>query len=428
MPADKTIHTTEEARARLTELRQDLVDLRTNERTDDYGTRAQRIWDEAKEYDQLIEMNEMFDRRSMATGLAATADHEGGRGSIEHRSGSDLMLANETFSEWANHGYPDSALRGQGVNFCLDVDINAFERRANVYEFGTGGPGSTFSGYNPDGSSAGLLLPIAQPILPVPRQARIFMRDLLPVASTTMSAIPYVQELTPVTYEAGVTGVAEGATKPVANIAFNGKLANVCTLATTITLSKQIFADGPMVVSYLNQRLPYLLKLQEDYQLLNGSNSNYPDLPGILNQSNIQTQAASPSGDNAAILGNAFANIELADGAVTGVVMHPSDAWKMFIHRAASGSGTFDAGTPFAAIPMSVWGVPTYRTRAKASGTALVADFQHVGQIFDRQQVNMQIYQERYAESNQVLLLVEERVAVAWTRPDLACVATLNAS
>lgn len=426
MPADKTIHSTEEARARLKELQNDLVELRTAERTDEYGTRAQRIWDEAKEYDQLIEMNEMFERRTQATGLAATQNHEGAGTAIERRSGGEIMLSNDTFREWSERGCPESSLRGSGLEFGLDVGITAFEKRANVYEFGTGGPSTTFAGYNPDASGAGLLTPIAQPIMPVPRQARIFMRDLLPVAPTTMSAIPYVRELTPVTYEAGVTGVAEGATKPVANVAFNGVLAPVVTIATTITLSKQMFADGPMVVSYLNGRLPYLLKLQEDYQLLNGSANNYPNLSGILNQTGIQTQAASPSGDDASILGNAFANIELADGAVTGVVMNPVDAWHMFTKRAAGGSGTFDAGTPFSAIPMSVWGVPTYRTRAKAQGTALVADFQHCGQIFDRQQINMQIYQERYAEQNLVLFLVEERLAAIWPRPDLACLATLN--
>lgn len=426
MPASPTIQTNEEARARLTELRNDLIELRGAERTGDYGERAQAIVNEAGELDNLISLNELFDRRSHATGLAATQDHEGGHGAMEHRSGGEMVLANETFRDWVDHGASEGALRGAGLQFGIDAGLRAFERRADIHEFGASGPGGTFSGYNPDGSGAGLLLPIAQPVLPIPRQARLFMRDLLPVTNTTMSAIPYVQELTPVTFEAGVTGVAEGTTKPVANVDFTGQLAQVVTLATTIKISKQMFADGPAVVSYLNQRLPYLLKLQEDFQLLNGPLNSYPNLPGILNQPNVQSQAATPTTDDASILGNAFALIELVDGAVTGVVMNPTDAWHMFIKRAAGGSGTFDAGTPFSAIPMSIWGVPTYRTRAKAVGTALAADFQHCGQIFDRQQINMQIYQERYAEQNLAMLLVEERLAVAWPRPDLACVVTLN--
>lgn len=425
MPADKTIQSSEEARARLAELQHDLVELRTNERTDDYGTRAQRIWDEATEYDQLIEMNELFERRSHATGLAATQNHEGA-GSIERRSGAELMLEADTYREWLGRGAPESGLMGGGIRFGFDAGIRAFEQRADITEFGAGGPGSTFSGYNPDGSGAGLLLPLAQPQLPVPRQARIFMRDLMPVTSTTFSAIPYVQELTPVTFEAGVTGVPEGVLKPAANVDFTAKLAQVCTLATTIKVSKQMMADGPAVISYLNGRLPYLVKLQEDYQLLNGLNNNYPDLPGLLNQSGIATQAATPSQDDAAILGNAFAQVELNDGAVTAVVMNPTDAWHMFTKRAASGAGTFDAGTPFNAIPMSIWGVPTYRTRAKAAGNAVAADFQHIGQIFDRQQINMAIYNERFADTNQTLLVVEERLAVAWYRPDLAVSVTLN--
>src|ERR1039458_5903728 len=102
--------------------------------------------------------------------------------------------------------------------------------------------------------------------------------------------------------------------------------------------------------------------------------------------------------------------------------MHPTDAWTMFINRAAAGSGTFDMGIPFSqSMPMSVWGQPVYRTRAMTLGHALVSDFARSAIILDRESVNVQIYQERYAELNEVLILCEERVGLAIPRPDGFC-------
>lgn len=407
------IHTTEEARARLTELRNDLVELRDGDRTDDYGSRAEMIWNEAKDLDHLIEQNELFDRRTQATGLAATMDIGGG--AIERRTGGQMFVEADKFKEWEHRGFPE-LMNGERIVFTLDGGVSAFEQRAAITDFGTSGPLTSFAGYNPDTTGAGLLLPLAQPQLPTPRQARLYLRDLLPVTSTTMSVIPYVKELNPVSLENGATAVAEGITKPDASVSFTGAVANPTVIATKITLSKQIFADAPAVVSYLNGRLPYLVKIQEDAQILNGSGS-WPSMTGILNSPGVQSQSAT-TGENAITLANAFAKVELADGAVTGVVMNPTDAWNMFAKRAAGGSGTFDAGTPFAALPMSVWGVPTYRTRVKAQGTALVGDFQRGAELFDRQQLNVQVYQERYAEQNLVLILVEERVGLAVYRGD----------
>ena len=62
--------------------------------------------------------------------------------------------------------------------------------------------------------------------------------------------------------------------------------------------------------------------------------------------------------DNATTLGTAFADVENHDGTPTAVVLNPFNAWKMFTQRAAGGSGTFDAGTPFSALPLTAWGVP----------------------------------------------------------------------
>jgi HK97 family phage major capsid protein len=45
--------------------------------------------------------------------------------------------------------------------------------------------------------------------------------------------------------------------------------------------------------------------------------------------------------------------------------------------------------------------------------------------IVDRESVNLQTYNERYAEQNLVLLICEERLGLAVFRPDLFCQVSL---
>jgi HK97 family phage major capsid protein len=239
--------------------------------------------------------------------------------------------------------------------------------------------------------------------------------------TTTFATVPYVRELNPVSTEGiasgGANTVPEGATKPNAQLSFAPQQAPVTVIATTLTLSKQMFMDAPAVIAYINQRLPYLVKLREDSEFLNGTGV-WPDIMGILNTPGLLTNAG-VAGQHAISIGNGFAQVENQDGIPTAVVMNPIDAWAMFTLRAAGGSGTFDAGTPFSALPLTVWGVPTYRSRVYPAGSCLVADFERGAMIVDREAVNLQTYNERYAEQNLVLLICEERLGLMVFRPDL---------
>ena len=318
--------------------------------------------------------------------------------------------------EWSRltaSGYGDSGYR----------DDSGYRVSSGASEWAAGGP--------PTGDSTGssTLLPVGQPIPPVPRRARLWLRDLLPSMRTTLASVPYVQELNPASYEgaSGATGgagqVAEAGTKPSSQLSFQGQNARPTVIAATLVISKQLFEDSPAVVQYINGRLPYLTRFQEDNQFLNG-NGTWPNLPGILNQSGVlsqayYTQTGATTPDRAQTIGIAMSQVENHDGSPNSVVMNPTDAWTMFTNRAAGGSGTFDAGTPFSALPLTVWGVQSYRSRAYPALQALVGDFQLGGMIVDREQVNVQLYRERYAEQNLVLLICEERVGVMWFRPDL---------
>lgn len=392
-----------------TELRGELKDLQAKqERSDDDTVALRALCDEAMELDTTITLSELENRKGEER-LRSTQGGWINQSGHEVRSIGDLVV-DEDMLRWA--AKEGRLGRNSGDTFEIsysDKGSGAQMFTRAMQEWGSGGP-PTY-----DGSGAGNLLPVGQPIAPIPRHARLFLRDLIPTMTTTLAQIPYVQELNPTATEQA-SAVAEGSVKPNASINFVGAKADPTVIAATLVISKQLFADSAAVVQYINGRLPYLVKFKEDAEFLNGS-GNWPDIQGLIVNPNVQTTAFAT--DNATTFGTAFAKVENHDGTPTAVVLNPFNAWQMFTLRAAAGAGTFDAGTPFSALPLTVWGVPTYRTRAMPIDTALVGDFQLGAMIADREEVNVETYRERYAEQNQILLVCEERVGLMNFRPDL---------
>lgn len=414
----------DELKARSAELRSDLADVLRGERNAESSEKMKTLSAEAAAVDVAMTLAYQGERRDPIAELAGPMAATRVVGNAEEgiRSGGELLVAHQGVRSWIEGGM--ASLGPKGMAFTVECGIDQFELpvggiRAPYLAFGTGGPGNDAS------SGVNALLPVGQPIAPAPRRAKLYLRDLIPVQPTTLAQIPYVRELTPEDTEGGATAVAEGGLKPDTTDEFDPAVAYVTVIAGNVSPSKQLWEDAPFVAAYINQRLPYKVKLREDAQFLRGP-GGYPNIEGILTDSAIQTQAAT-AGDPAITIGNAIAKVELKDGEATAVVMYPTDAWGMFTHRAAGGSGTFDAGTPFSNIPMTVWGLPVYRTRVMTSGHALVADFARGFLIADRQQVNVRVYDqhEDYAAHNLLLVQAEERVGLLKLRPDLAVDATL---
>lgn len=396
-----------ELRTYANELRSEYLELPSENRSDEQNTRVRGIKAEVDKLDTLMSLALVTEMREYESQGALAALGQVGEGV---RSGGQQFLDHPDVVEWIRRGLPASGFRAE-----LDAGIRVFE----AYDWAAStGPGNASPG------SVNTLLPVAQPIAPTPRQAKLYLRDLIPTMTTTMSRLPYVRELTPTSTELGASAVLEAGTKPDQSLNFQGATADPTVIAATLTLSKQLFEDASFVVQYINQRLPYLVKFKEDYEFLNGSGT-WPDLTGILNTSGVQSQSAT-SGDPAVTIANAMAKIQVVDGQATAVVMYPTDATTMFVKRAST-SGIFDAGTPFANMPMSVWGLPVYQTRAMTQGHALVADFQRGAIIADRQQVTIETFDQHsdYAARNMLFLRCEERVGLLVPRPDVLVNATL---
>lgn len=399
-----------ELTSRAKEMRHDFSELHEGERGDDYSQKARSIRDEFEVLDTHLAMAYAQEaRQAAATPDAATNVVNSGIRSIGER-----IVENEALAAMVDGGWKSDVL------FTVEGSLFAGQR-AIIGEWGNSGPP------NAPTNDANSLLTVGQPIPPIPREAHLFVRDLIPVMPTTLTQVPYVRELTPTAQEGAATAVAEGAVKPDVTLGFDPQIAYITVIAGNVSPSRQLWSDAPLVVAYINQRLPYLVKFAENAEILNGSGT-YPDILGLLRQTGVQSQNA-VSGETAITLADAIAKVENVDGAADGVVMNPTDAWAMFAKRAAGGSGTFDAGTPFSAAAFAtVWGCRVVRSRTITAGTALVGDFAHGAAILDREQVNVQVYPQHsdYAARNAVLVQAEERVGLMVPRPDLFVKTTIS--
>lgn len=324
-----------------------------------------------------------------------------------------VVLEDEAFQTWAKGASRASA---GSMQASPTVEIRSFhdvEFRALVSEG--------------DANGSATLLPVGQPFLVDTRRRRLFIRDLLGVQQTTLSSVPYVRELNPTANQTSASTVAEGAVKPEALMQFTPDNAPVEVIATNIPITRQILEDATTLVGYINGRLTYMLKYREEDELLRG-NGLAPDLKGIMTYAGIQAQGTAGTGEYAITLGNAIAKIELVDGFADGVAMNPATYWSMVTHRAAAGSGTFDAQA-FTNAPLQyVWGLPVVRTNSMNTNQNLVGNFGMGATIFDRSQSGVRVFEQHsdFAVKNQVLLLAEERIALAVNRPDFFCIATTS--
>lgn len=274
----------------------------------------------------------------------------------------------------------------------------------------------------------GAFLPQApQPIAPHVRQMRLFLRDVINVQATNLPTIPYIREVNPAALEYSASAVAEGSAKPEVELDWELDDAQVRKIAAWVPVTTEIIDDAPTLQGYIDSRLAYMLAIREEFEILNGSGVA-PHLKGILQYSDLQLQSFTT--DKITTLGNAIAKVEMVDGEADGVAMYPLDYWSMVTLRSSSQfdfpntNGTAPVGTPFG----TVWGLPVVRSRAIAPNKAIVGSWRLGATLFDRQQTVIRIGNQHsdYFVLNKVVVLAEERVALAVHRPDFFVYATLS--
>jgi len=269
----------------------------------------------------------------------------------------------------------------------------------------------------------------AQPLVPaervpgiiMPPQRRLTVRDLLPQITTSSNLIEYARELVFTNAAAPQGAVSspdstpEGVAKPESNITFELASAAVITLAHWIGASRQVLSDAAQLAGYINSRLEYGLKLEEEDELLN-STGTAGELNGLVSQATAFNGGATNQTSLDTLL-KAFLQVSLSEYEATGVVLHPTDWTNIMLLKDTQGRYLFS--DPHSAEAPRVWGRNVVPTASKTVGSFLTGAFDLGAAIYDNEGVMIRTSDQHsdFFTRNLVAILCEERLALAVYRP-----------
>lgn len=250
-------------------------------------------------------------------------------------------------------------------------------------------------------------------------QQRLTIRALLPVVTVSSGTIEYVSQTARTNAAAPV---AEGATKPGSDYAFDLESVQAKVIAHWIKASTQVLSDVPQLKSLIDTEMRYGLALAEEAQLLNGDGVGQ-NLDGLVTNATAFTDAAgivaevSPAGATMIdVIGAAIYQSAINDFPPTGIVVHWADFWKMQMTK--DSEGRYILGSPQGMAMPQMWGLPVVPTKSMAQGDFLVGDFRTAATLYDRWEPRIETgYVNDDFIKNMVTILAEERVALAIKNP-----------
>jgi hypothetical protein len=257
------------------------------------------------------------------------------------------------------------------------------------------------------------------------------VRDLFPVQSTDAGVIEFFRVTGFTNAASPVPERASGAfgSKPHSTLAFEGQQTTTKTVAHWEVAHRNVIADEPQLRGIIDNELLYGLQLEEDYQILKGTGTS-EDLLGILETPGIlsYSQATVATDMKEDAIRRAATLSFLANYEPTGVVLHPSDWEKMELRKDANGNYVIAIAVAVGG-EKRLWRMPIVDTPAIDEGTALVGAFGLGAQLYDREQANIRIAEqhEDFFVRNAVVVLAEERLALAVKRPESFVKVTLTA-
>ncbi len=250
------------------------------------------------------------------------------------------------------------------------------------------------------------------------------VRDLLTPGRTDGNAIEYAYQTTR-TNNAAVT--EETTQKPESNYVWEVDTAPVRTIAHWVPVSRQAMDDIPQLESLVDGELRYGLDDAEDAELLLGDGTGQ-HLDGLYTQA---TAYAQPSGTGVTSptrvdqLRLAILQVELADYAPDGLILHPS-AWAG-IELAKDSAGGYLFANPQGVAGPVLWGRRVVPTKRIGSGNFLTGAFKLAAQIFDRMDTEVRISDQDRDNfiKNMLTVRAEKRLALVVRRPGALVKGTL---
>lgn len=270
-----------------------------------------------------------------------------------------------------------------------------------------------------------------QPLVPSDRLAGIAttpnrnltIRDVLPSSATDSNLVEFTRE-SAFTNNAGPQIANspeeyENVTKPESAMTFTLVNEPVSTLAHFIPASVQVLDDAPSLMSHINGRLMYGLKLKEETQLLSGSGSNH-ELNGLITQATAFVHSSSPERTNEIdIIRDAIRQAHVGEYSPNFLVLNPVDWFDIEIRKVGTSDDRYVVGNPRSLSAPSLWSLPTVVTNSITAGTFLIGSSQGA-EIKDRQMAAVEMSREDSTnfQKNMITIRAEERLALCVYRTE----------
>lgn len=256
------------------------------------------------------------------------------------------------------------------------------------------------------------------------------IEGLFPTIPVTTNSFEYVQEKEADNVN-GAAFVAEGAQKPFGSTAFETKTGNIKTIAHLARVSKQLLADAPALVAYINQRIVYGIDLVVEDQLVTGNGSGQ-NLSGILNTGNytdhgvtaLKQLPKNPTTFDLILM--AKAKVEQAFFRPNVILMNPADWTNLQMEK--NTSGDYYLGHPASVAPKYLWGLPVWTTPAMTAGKFLVGDFTQAATLWTRQGMTVEMFEQDSdnVQKNLVTIRAERRLGFGVERAKAMCGGTIT--
>lgn len=278
----------------------------------------------------------------------------------------------------------------------------------------------------------------SQPLVPadrlggiiMPAEMRLTIRDLLPQIRTSSNLVEFCQELVytnsaaPQYDNTSPTAYAEGAVKAQSNITFQLASAAVITIAHWLGASRQVLSDAQQLAGYIDSRLSYGLKLEEEQEILTGDGT-VGTLTGLVASATAFTGGSTNQTALDTLL-KALLQVSLSYYEASAFVLHPTDWVNIQLLKDSQQRYLFtnpqDVTTP------RVWGKPCVVTPNMTAGTWLCGAFNLAAAIYDKEDMSIRVSDQHqdFFTRNLVAILCEERLTLAIYRS--AAIVTGNIS
>lgn len=253
---------------------------------------------------------------------------------------------------------------------------------------------------------------------------RPMIQDLISPGTTGAVAIVYPREST---FTPGAEMVGERGIKPTWDPDITSETAFVKKVAVITKVPDEFLADFEGLASFIDSRLPYMVSVKTEEQLLYGDGLGN-NLMGIASTAGLLTRTFDETWADTIMKAATDVHVD-SFFEPDGIAIHPFDWEVARLEKDANGQPL--AGGPTHApygngpyrTPVSLWGLPAIVTTAVKVGRPIVGAWRMGAQYFVREGVHIEATNSNEDDfiRNMVSIRCEARLTLATYRPQCFC-------